>query len=172
MLDDFGFAPLFRATLRFIAPIMTLLFPEWSGDALDHHHAFVVRYAVAIDEVALDKHMDQSETTLNVCLGKQFVGGAAFFGGVRDASSERKETFRFAHRVGGGNAIVHVGQHWHGAEPIVGGERYNLILWGRATRAHASALERSLIECERETFARFGSPPVAIEGRVEEKDEL
>lgn len=28
-------------------------------------------------------HMDDSEVTLNVCLGKQFTGGELFFRGVR-----------------------------------------------------------------------------------------
>lgn len=28
-------------------------------------------------------HVDDSEVTLNVCLGKQFIGGELFFRGVR-----------------------------------------------------------------------------------------
>jgi hypothetical protein len=74
--------------------------------------------------------MDQSEITMNACLGKNLyasfrfdidtlsnsikrnrsTGGAVFFRGVRETTFERNESFEFSHRVGGGNAII-VCQH-------------------------------------------------------------
>ena len=46
------------------------------GASLDSHHGFIVEYAVGKD-ASLDFHVDASDVTLNVCLGKEFTGGIA-----------------------------------------------------------------------------------------------
>jgi hypothetical protein len=118
---------------------------------LDSHHAFSVQYATAAGKQrALDFHMDESTVTINACLGRNFTGGAVFFNGVRDTESEASEKFDFQHRVGGGNAIIHVGQHWHGAHAITSGERHNVILWARASAARESPTERFAKKCQRQ----------------------
>ena len=43
-----------------------------------------------------------------------------------------EEDFAIAHVPG--RAILHRGRHRHGAHPITGGERYNLILWCGSSR--------------------------------------
>lgn len=160
VLDDLEPARDFFAALtrRVVQPLARALFDEWLSGELDNHHAFSVKYALGGDR-GLDFHMDQSLITLNVCLGRQFSGGAVYFNGVRDTPSEHVEQFNFNHRVGGGDAIVHVGQHWHGAHPIESGERHNLILWTRSVASLASPSERFAAHCvDPETFGPLMSP--------------
>jgi hypothetical protein len=54
------------------------------------------------------------------------------------------EEFQITHIPG--RALLHRGRHRHGAHPITGGERYNLILWcnsstydGRHGKSHDRA---------------------------------
>jgi hypothetical protein len=47
-----------------------------------------------------------------------------------------EEEFEISHVAG--RAILHRGKHRHGANPIAGGQRYNLILW-----CNSSHFERS-----------------------------
>ncbi len=140
-------------TARIAQPLASVLFEEWlNGGVLDHHHAFSVQYvanhthADGVDH--LSTHMDDSTITINACLGRDFTGGAVFFRGVRDSAASASEQFDFQHRVGGGNAIIHVGQHWHGAKALTSGERHNVIVWARATAAKASPTERFAQSCE------------------------
>ena len=73
----------------------------------------------------LDIHVDSSVITVNLCLGKNFKGGELVFKGhVGDKSSE---DFVVEHEPG--SALLHLGSHIHGANPITEGERMNLIIW-------------------------------------------
>lgn len=63
-------------------PITKLLYPEWGGDALDSHKAFIVQYKIG-EDVDLGYHYDNAEVTLNVSLGTTFTGGALYFTGLR-----------------------------------------------------------------------------------------
>ncbi|GKV47294.1 hypothetical protein SLEP1_g54207 [Rubroshorea leprosula] len=94
VLDDFGLeAMLDRLMEDFIRTISKVFFPEVGGATLDSHHGFVVEYGIDRDE-ALGFHVDDSEVTLNVCLGKQFSGGDLFFRGVRCDKHVNTETLR------------------------------------------------------------------------------
>jgi hypothetical protein len=132
VLDSFGFqAFLQRMMVEYVRPLAALFYPEVGGATLDEHHGFVVEYKPGKDE-HLDFHVDASDVTLNVCLGKQFTGGELYFRGVRCGHCQQtawtsEEDFQIAHVPG--RAILHRGRHRHGAHPITGGERYNLILW-------------------------------------------
>ena len=68
--------------LTVLLTICAVYFPDVGGFDLDSHHGFVVEYGVDRD-VDLGFHTDDSEVTLNVCLGKQFTGGDLFFRGMR-----------------------------------------------------------------------------------------
>lgn len=65
---------------------------------LKYHHAFTVQYAPQAD-AKLAKHVDNSDVTLNVCLGREgFQGGHLLFQGCKDSAIMRvpKKLHRFA----------------------------------------------------------------------------
>ena len=137
ILDDIGFTPFLSQLLaEYITPLSTLLFADAGGDSLDHHHGFVVEYGMDKD-TSLGFHTDDSEVTLNVCLGRKFTGGTLYYKGLRCQSCQQTptlpgETFEVDHKVG--RAMLNRGQHRHGADDITSGERYNLILWCKSTK--------------------------------------
>ncbi|XP_010498785.1 PREDICTED: uncharacterized PKHD-type hydroxylase At1g22950 [Camelina sativa] len=136
VLDDFGFDRMLQQLVEdFLSPISQALFPEFCGSALDSHHGYVVEYGKDRD-VDLAFHVDDSELSLNVCLGKQFSGGELFFRGVRcdnhvNSGSSEKEVYDYSHVPG--HAILHRGRHRHGARATTSGHRANLILWCRSS---------------------------------------
>ncbi|ESW32484.1 hypothetical protein PHAVU_002G326100 [Phaseolus vulgaris] len=132
VLDDFGFQTMFDKLMEgFICPLSKVLFAKVGGSTLDFHHGFVVEYGIDKD-VDLGFHVDDSEVTLNVCLGKQFSGGELFFRGIRcekhmHTKSHPEENFDYFHIPG--QAVLHHGRHRHGARATTWGHRVNLILW-------------------------------------------
>lgn len=149
-LDDPLVTPLRE---RFLLPLMALLYPDCGGGHLDSHRAFVVKYALGQD-LELGCHYDNAELTLNVALGKDFTGGALYFGGFFQVSETHQvgpgrrecsclnrthpqapaaltETLEVDHVVGHG--ILHRGGQLHGARPLSTGERWNLVVWLRAS---------------------------------------
>merc|ERR1712137_221140 len=126
ILDEIGFTP-FLNQLRqnYIQPIAQVLYPH-EGRDLVSHHGFIVTYKIG-EDLDLGFHFDSSDVTLNVCLGKQFTGGSLYFKGLLKDPSTHSEEFEFHHQPG--KAILHIGKHRHGANPIHSGERYNLIVW-------------------------------------------
>ncbi|KAI4374485.1 hypothetical protein MLD38_012473 [Melastoma candidum] len=136
VLDDFGLEIMLEKLMEnFVRPISKVLFPEVGGSTLDSHHGFVVEYGKDRD-VDLAFHVDDSEVTLNVCLGKQFSGGELFFRGVRcdkhvNTGSHQEEIFDYCHEPG--RAVLHRGRHRHGARATTSGHRINLLLWCRSS---------------------------------------
>lgn len=63
-LDELGFTD-FVSHLRqdYLSPITRLLFPDWGGDSLDSHKAFVVTYKDGAD-IDLSYHYDNAEVKL------------------------------------------------------------------------------------------------------------
>lgn len=82
-------------------------------------YAFAVDYSTTTQR-SLAFHTDQSDVTLNICLGSNFTGGDLVFG-------EGRKRFVLKHKVG--QAIIHRGNHLHRAMPLKSGTRTNLILW-------------------------------------------
>ncbi|VCX13071.1 unnamed protein product [Gulo gulo] len=123
---------------RFLQPLMALLYPDCGGGWLDSHRAFVVKYAPGQDR-ELGCHYDNAELTLNVALGKAFTGGALYFGGLFQVSVcdpggrawGSRKCPGVEHVVGQG--ILHRGGQLHGARPLGTGERWNLVVWLRAS---------------------------------------
>jgi len=132
LLDELGFDEGLVTPLReqYLQPVLGLLFPEWTGQKLDSHKAFTVQYEPEKD-TALDYHFDNAEVTLNVCLGKDFDDGTLYFGNMRTKAVSESHWTEVCHTVTCG--ILHRGQHLHGAMPIQGGERVNLIVWLRSS---------------------------------------
>ena len=115
---------------RFLQPLMALLYPDCGGGWLDSHRAFVVKYAPGQDR-ELGCHYDNAELTLNVSLGKAFTGGALYFGDLFQVPSALAHPLEVEHVVGQG--ILHRGGQLHGARPLGTGERWNLVVWLRAS---------------------------------------
>ncbi|XP_051684546.1 2-oxoglutarate and iron-dependent oxygenase domain-containing protein 2 isoform X2 [Oryctolagus cuniculus] len=115
---------------RFLQPLTALLYPDCGGGRLDSHRAFVVKYAPGQDR-ALGCHYDNAELTLNVALGKAFTGGALYFGDLFQAPAALTEPLEVEHLVGQG--VLHRGGQLHGARPLGTGERWNLVVWLRAS---------------------------------------
>lgn len=134
VLDAIGFGPLLAdLRARRVAPIAAVCFPEFGGAHLDAHHGYVVEYARDRDE-DLGFHADDSEVTLNLCLGDEFQGAELTMMGLRcdlhrQSSVRADETFEIVHEPG--VAVLHAGRHRHRVEPIRRGRRRNLILWCR-----------------------------------------
>jgi len=85
----------------------------------------------------LQKHMDMSDVTLNVCLGKSFTGGEVYFeswnrivdaeGATKTHSYEGARSVQFQHNLG--SALIHVGTQVNGCDRITGGEKWNMVVW-------------------------------------------
>jgi len=145
ILEEMGFSPMLDELLRnYLRPLVVVAFPDWETENLDSHHSFVVEYKIGKD-LNLERHMDESTITLNICLGKEFQGGTVYFKGMRGHESEKTENVEVQHNVG--RAILHVGQHYHGANNIESGHRFNLILWLRSKLFWNSMTERFLEKC-------------------------
>lgn len=128
------------------------MFCDWlsrctvAGACLDAHHAFVVQYEEKGDH-SLAMHVDDSEVTLNVSVNDGFTDASLVFcGQLSEYDKLLRHSFTYAHEIG--RAVMHrgmykrdhesncsqqvigsPGSHRHGASPISGGERLNLILW-------------------------------------------
>jgi len=136
ILDDFGFNDAMKGLLKKLMNPLSKLCYTHIGDSLDGPYGFIVSYELDKD-IKLNFHVDDSEVTLNLCLGKKFEGGSLYFGGVRCPSHQHKEPkkeeeFTFEHKTG--TAILHLGKHRHLANPLLSGERHNLILWCRSSK--------------------------------------
>ncbi|XP_077996401.1 2-oxoglutarate and iron-dependent oxygenase domain-containing protein 2-like [Glandiceps talaboti] len=132
LLNELGFDEDFITPLRvdYLRPITRLLFPDWGGDCLDSHKAFIVKYKLG-EDLALNYHYDNAEVTINVSLGREFSEGALYFGDMRWVPLQDTECSEYAHKPTYG--LLHRGQHMHGAMRITEGERYNLIIWMRSS---------------------------------------
>ncbi|KAL8228976.1 hypothetical protein R6Q57_013876 [Mikania cordata] len=163
VLDDFGMdAMLEKLTEDFVRHIAKIFFADVGGFSLDSHHGFVVEYGFNRD-IELGFHVDDSEVTLNVCLGKQFSGGELYFRGVRcdqhmNTETLPEEIFDYSHVPG--HAIIHRGRHRHGARATTAGQRINLLLWCRSSvfrelRKYQKGFVNWCGECQREKRERI-----------------
>lgn len=133
LLNELGFDKGFITPLRelYLHPLTSLLYPDCGGRCLDSHKAFVVKYDMN-EDLDLSYHYDNAEVTLNVSLGKDFTEGNLYFGDMRQVPLSETECSEVEHRVTEG--LLHRGQHMHGALPISSGQRWNLIIWMRASQ--------------------------------------
>jgi len=138
VLADVGLGPLMKVVNDVVvAPLVEALWPDVAAH-LPNLHSFTVRYRGNEDR-SLDTHVDSSDVTLNVCLGGDFTGGGVYFHSRRDDNDDPMTTPHPAdckyclatHPHEPGMAIIHLGNHIHGAHNIDAGERTNLILWCR-----------------------------------------
>lgn len=77
-------------------------------------------------------HTDDSEVTLNCCMGEEtFVGGDVEFFGLR-GTPEEGQLIGIADRPNIGTALLHSGRHLHAVSNVSSGDRYALIVWCRS----------------------------------------
>lgn len=117
---------------RYGRPLSQMAFPSSVGlrDA-DEHYGFVVRYRPGEDE-SLAEHADASVATINVNLADGFRGGRLTFKGTRFVDADPRNAPAAAvdfEDFAPGEALLHLGGHYHAAEPIQQGERTNMVLW-------------------------------------------
>ena len=115
---------------------------EWDFKS---HHTFMIRYKQG-EDIALETHIDASDVTLNVCLGKPgFEGAKVYFhnisGSIKDKEANKSYqsphpenqcqycTYKLFHKIGWG--VLHIGKYVHGAETLTNGERCNVVIWAR-----------------------------------------
>lgn len=126
VLNQIGLEPLATHLQQvYVQPVARALFPT-EGASLDDHHTFVVRYK-ASEDTGLDMHEDDSDVTLNVCLGREFEAATLTFCHPITDEKHRTHGVKYAHMKG--HAVIHAGRHRHGADDIAGGERVNFLLW-------------------------------------------
>jgi len=130
VLSDLGFDNFFTELLGYVKPVASLLYGRL-GESLDSHHAFIVQYKTS-EDLDLGFHYDESEVTINICLGKEFTGGSLYFKGLLEREESHSEKFELVHHKR--RAVFHIGKHRHGANQITSGERFNLIIWWRDSR--------------------------------------
>eukprot|EP00747_Dinoflagellata_sp_TGD_P030600 gnl/TRDRNA2_/TRDRNA2_134746_c0_seq1.p1 gnl/TRDRNA2_/TRDRNA2_134746_c0~~gnl/TRDRNA2_/TRDRNA2_134746_c0_seq1.p1 ORF type:complete len:298 (-),score=48.59 gnl/TRDRNA2_/TRDRNA2_134746_c0_seq1:59-952(-) len=149
VLNQLGLEPLITALQQeHLLPLQAALYPA-EGSAPDDHHCFIVRYK-ADQDVGLDMHEDDSDVTLNVCIGKEFTGATLSFCGRRSEMVHRSYQGTYHHKKG--RAVIHLGRQRHGADNIKTGERVNFILWS------ISSQYRNSEAYHRQKIRRIASP--------------
>lgn len=125
---------------RGVRDLLATRFAEVGGDSIDGWHAYMVEYASGLDE-DLGFHVDDSEVTLNLCLGDTFSGAELVMLGRRcdlhrQTPVAPSEHLEIDHEPG--VLVVHAGRHRHRVDPIGRGRRRNLIAWLRSSSYRAS----------------------------------
>lgn len=124
-----------------IKPISKHLFQDTEiNGALDWRQGYVNSYvskkfqsnpSQQRQHSGLVPHTDDSEVTLNLCLGDHdFVGGKVRFSGLRGTRQEGIVLGEFEPKVG--TAILHAGRHLHEVTEVEYGNRFAYIVWARS----------------------------------------
>ena len=105
---------------------------------LDWRQGYVAGYSATPTESKaatrhrLVPHTDDSEVTLNCCIGEEdYQGGHVEFSGLRGAPDEG-QLLGTAKRPNIGTALLHSGRHLHAVSDVTSGDRYALIVWTRS----------------------------------------
>lgn len=110
-------------------------FAAFGGASIDHHHSYLVDYGRDGDD-DLGFHVDDSEVTLNLCLGESFSGAELVMMGLR-CERHRQDAVRPGEELEvehePGFCVLHAGRHRHRVDPILRGRRRNLIAWLRSS---------------------------------------
>ncbi|KAL9645948.1 hypothetical protein ABK040_001056 [Willaertia magna] len=116
VIDEMGMGNFFDVFIKdYVSSLGKIMNP--AGFDLDDHHTFLVEYFIGGDK-DLGVHTDDSELTLNICLGH------------KEKPLTYNQYFEYKHVVG--KAVMHDGDLMHGAHPLEKGERVNLIIWCRS----------------------------------------
>mmetsp|Transcript_1544 Transcript_1544/g.3582 ORF Transcript_1544/g.3582 Transcript_1544/m.3582 type:complete len:441 (-) Transcript_1544:302-1624(-) len=130
----------------YLRPLGRSLFPEFAGDTGDDvkHYAFTIRYGAdennretnaakdALNTTTdwdLKEHSDASVYTLNINLNlsEEDYSGSSLYFVTQEGRNNTKCPSEV--RFEPGTALLHRGMTKHGARPLEGGKRNNLIIW-------------------------------------------
>jgi len=124
---------LFHLVMR---PLAQQLFleSEQLQDDLDWRNGYIAGYSAtptsAKPRERLVTHTDDSEITMNICLGDDFEGGALEFRGLRGTPEEGPLVGTYEPELG--KALIHAGRHFHDVTQVTAGDRFAYILWARS----------------------------------------
>ena len=65
--------------------------------------------------------------------GEERCAGSFWTNGVRGDASGNERRFSYRHQHVKGRGLLHLGHQRHGADDIVSGERFNLIMWNKSS---------------------------------------
>eukprot|EP00475_Leptophrys_vorax_P014782 TRINITY_DN2104_c2_g1_i2.p1 TRINITY_DN2104_c2_g1~~TRINITY_DN2104_c2_g1_i2.p1 ORF type:complete len:498 (-),score=135.38 TRINITY_DN2104_c2_g1_i2:2255-3748(-) len=147
VLNDIGLGKRVSAIVKkIITPLSSVLLPDLLNKrgGFKSHHSFSVQYKLG-EDIDLATHVDASDVTLNICLGKPgFSGAGLYFHKMRGAEDDLEQGDKpyeahpdsgtcehciatWEHEVG--VALLHPGMRIHGVNKLKSGERGNLIVW-------------------------------------------
>eukprot|EP00756_Hemistasia_phaeocysticola_P049115 Hpha_TRINITY_DN23549_c0_g1::TRINITY_DN23549_c0_g1_i1::g.186517::m.186517 len=129
IVDDVGLGQSIKILAdKYLAPIGQMLYPRFvtAADTVEQY-SFTIRYSQGGDR-ELASHTDASAVTFNICLGGDFESGGVFFDGIKFGPESAKVQRRVV-EMEPGTVIVHRGAHEHGAMPLKGRDRENLVVW-------------------------------------------
>ena len=120
-----------------IQPISRHLYKDIETiEDLDWRQGYVAGYSAsptaqhATPRQRLVSHTDDSEVTMNVCIGEDFEGGALQFRGLRGTTDGVELMGHFQPILG--TALIHAGRHFHEVTEVTKGNRYTYIIWARS----------------------------------------
>jgi hypothetical protein len=106
---------------------------EAKGD-LDWRQGYIAAYSASPSKAKprqrLVSHTDDSEVTLNICIGDVFEGGLLAFRGLRGDSDAGALGGDYQPQIG--RALLHAGRHLHEVTRVTSGERFAYIMWARS----------------------------------------
>ena len=125
---------LFHVILK---PISRHLFQESEtmGGELDWRQGYIAAYSASPSKSKprerLVPHTDDSEVTMNVCIGDEFSGGHLRFKDLRGTSGGGRNLIgEYEPQIG--RAILHSGRHFHEVSQVTSGDRFAYIMWSRS----------------------------------------
>jgi len=115
----------------YLLKIIQKFFPDRLDHGFDEIHGYIVRYS-KYEDVNLERHVDDSFVTSNICLNENFLGSELVFNGVRcpihlDSSFQINEELSITQKKA--TLILHDGKNRHYVNSIREGKRYSLIIW-------------------------------------------
>lgn len=138
-MNQIGMKPMIDDLQRkMVAPLSRLLFPV-EGERFTGHHSFMVQYKKG-EDLGLDMHHDDSDVTLNVCLGREFTGATLSFCGGFGHADHRKHIHTYHHQVCRCRPLQqHTGVRWKEARS---GHPLRTIAWAQLAPAIGAAVAR------------------------------
>lgn len=124
---------LFHLVMRPLARELFFQSEQLEND-LDWRHGYIAGYSAkpgaGKPRERLVTHTDDSEVTMNVCLGDDFEGGLLDFRGLRGTQEEGQLLGTFQPQLGLG--LIHAGRHFHDVTQVTSGDRFAFIIWARS----------------------------------------